>query len=161
MRHDEVPEASTLLLRTHEPGQAAAALGMLDRCLGGIRPIPPTGVRVVTLSDVSSDGSQAPAAACLLIHRLGEPSAWVPAFAVDVPFRRRGLGRRLLADLCRALRADGARELFVRITGDCPGPATWLAAHGFTAATGPPPGRHNIAATRQDGSLRHWLVSEL
>ncbi len=55
--------------------------------------------------------------------------------AVRASLRRRGLGRRLLAEVADALRADGAERLLAR-PADAQGPAAALLARaGFAATT--------------------------
>ena len=159
MARYEVPTPSTLLLRVVTPERAAAALRMLDEALPGS---PPSGnFQVATLSDVSSDSSSAPLAACLVGHESGAPTAWIARFAVSVPFRRRGLGRRLLVDLSRALQAAGAQSLWVHAS-DGPATRALLASGGFVIL--PAPGAPPLPAdlpSGQDEPEAVWWVREL
>ncbi|MBO4210344.1 GNAT family N-acetyltransferase [Micromonospora echinofusca] len=159
----EVPDRSTLLLRVREPQHATVALTMLHRCLGGSAdPGELPGARICTLSDVSSDGRLAPAAAGVLLRHPGEPAAWLAGVAVDLPFRRRGLGRRLLQEICTMLRGEGTERLFVRIPPERSVMIVWLVGQGFRVSpTQPPPDLPSMAATRVDAASGRWLVREL
>jgi ribosomal protein S18 acetylase RimI-like enzyme len=55
--------------------------------------------------------------------------------AVRAGLRRRGLGRRLLAEVADALRADGAERLLARLEGAHGPAAALLARAGFVATT--------------------------
>ncbi|MFU8872851.1 GNAT family N-acetyltransferase [Micromonospora sp. SL4-19] len=159
MAQYEVPTPSTLLLRMVGPERAAAALRMLDECLPAA--VAPTAgdFRVATLSDVSSDTSMAPLAACVVHHQLIEPAAWIARFAVSLPFRRRGLGRRLLAELSRALQAEGAQRLWIRASDKHPAVHALLAGTGFVVCTADPIGEFpaGLRASEDDPEAAWWV----
>jgi GNAT superfamily N-acetyltransferase len=72
-----------------------------------------------------------------------EGAGWVElcGIAVRAGLRRRGLGRRLLAEVADALRADGAERLLAGCA-DAHSPATALLAYaGFVATAGTDVGR--------------------
>lgn len=138
MAQYEVPTPSTLLLRMVRPERAAAALGMLHES-DPVPEVPAVGsFRVATLSDVSSDSSMPPLAACVVYHESGDPAAWMSRFAVSIPFRRRGLGRRLLAELSRALQAEGAQRLWTPVSVGHPAAYALLAGAGFVVCQAQP-----------------------
>jgi GNAT superfamily N-acetyltransferase len=56
-------------------------------------------------------------------------------FAVRAGLRRRGLGRRLVAEVADALRSESAARLVVRLEGDDGPAAVLLAREGFAATT--------------------------
>jgi ribosomal protein S18 acetylase RimI-like enzyme len=121
------------------PERAAAALRMLYES-DPATDVPAVGeFRVATLSDVSSDSSMVPLAACVVYHQPGEPTAWMTRFVVSIPFRRRGLGRRLLAELSMALQAEGAQRLWTHASGDHPAVYALLAGAGFVICEAEPP----------------------
>jgi GNAT superfamily N-acetyltransferase len=158
MARYEVPTPSTLLLRMVAPEHAGAARRMLDEAA----PVPREAFRIATLADVSSDSSMAPLAAAVVHHRPGEPTAWIARLVVSMPFRRRGLGRRLLADISRALQAEGAQRLWIQAGDGDPAVRALLAGAGFVtgAAAGPaavPPG----SGSGEDDPRSVWWLREL
>ncbi|PZG17563.1 hypothetical protein C1I95_15265 [Micromonospora craterilacus] len=159
MAQYEVPTPNTLLLRMVRPERAAAALRMLQESFPATGPPAVDDFRVATLSDVSSDSSMAPLAACVVHHRLGEPTAWMSRFAVSVPFRRRGLGRRLLAELSRALQAEGAQRLWVQASDGCPAVRALLTGAGFVIWSVEPNGLFpaGLGAGEDDPEVAWWV----
>ncbi|MEU5727251.1 GNAT family N-acetyltransferase [Micromonospora sp. NPDC047738] len=161
MAQYEVPTPSTLLLRMVRPEQAAAALRMLHES-DPASEVPAVGFRVATLSDVSSDPSVAPLAACVVHHQPNDPTAWLGRFAVSVPFRRRGLGRRLLAELSRVLQAEGAQRLWVHLGADQPAVRALLAGAGFVVCQVEPTAVFPAGlAASEDDPEAGWWVREL
>ncbi|MCC5581987.1 GNAT family N-acetyltransferase [Microtetraspora sp. AC03309] len=73
--------------------------------------VSPARCRMYVLADIGRPAASPPLAAALVETERTGRLAWIRALAVAEPFRRRGLGRRLLADLLTELRADGVREV--------------------------------------------------
>lgn len=162
MAQYEVPTPSTLLLRMVQPERAAAASRMLYEVDAATDVKAVGSFRVATLSDVSSDSSVAPLAACIVYHQRNEPTAWMARFAVSLPFRRRGLGRRLLAELSRALQAEGAQRLWTRTSTDHPAVAALLLGAGFVACQAEPTVVFPAGfPAREDDPEAAWWAREL
>ncbi|MEU6428168.1 GNAT family N-acetyltransferase [Microbispora sp. NPDC046973] len=129
----------TLLLRevpAHPGAPGARIIGpSLEKVL---REAPASRCRLYVLTDLAHPAAAAPLAAALL--ETGAPRhvprpALLHALAVAVPYRGRGLGRRLLDDLLMELRADGVRAVrFLPGPGD-DGLRALLESAGFSTGS--------------------------
>lgn len=129
-----VPTPTTLLLREIDPGGAATALAMLGVPPAGPEPAA-TVSRVFTLADVSSGPLLTPPAACLVHCGPDVSEAWIDRFVVALPFRRRGLGRRLFGEVCTLLRGEATRRLLVPVPHGHEWLAVSLRSQGFGPCT--------------------------
>ncbi|MER7504784.1 GNAT family N-acetyltransferase [Nonomuraea pusilla] len=150
------PGSSTLLLREVPAHLGAAPALLRSPLLVALREVPAARCRLYVLADVAAPAAAPPVAAALV--EVGEPasgrSALLRALAVEPGHRRRGLGRRLLADVLTELRADGVRALRCRAD---PGLAGLLERAGFTVTS-------HAASEYDVPDIRHralWLVREL
>jgi GNAT superfamily N-acetyltransferase len=105
-RADDAAAIASLLTQLGYPTHAAEVPLRLARFTAG---------GVGTLLVAESDGEVAAIAALEITHPVHHPDpvAHVSAFVVGTAFRRRGLGRRLLAEVERAARAAGCRRIVV------------------------------------------------
>ena len=117
MADHDTPTPNTLLFRVLAVDRAAAALRLLDGSGPGLD-VEVGPLWVFTLADVACGVDTMPIAACVVSHVRGSPDAWIGRFVVALPFRRRGLGRRLLADSSTALRAEGVRRVYIGVCAD-------------------------------------------
>ncbi|MEU6413103.1 GNAT family N-acetyltransferase [Microbispora sp. NPDC046933] len=117
----------------HAGAPGARIIGpALERAL---RETPAARCRLYVLTDLARPAAAAPLAAALL--ETGAPRhvprwALLHALAVAVPYRRRGLGRRLLDDLLMELRADGVRAVWFLPGPRDDGVRDLLKSAGFT-----------------------------
>lgn len=158
MAHYDIPTPNTLLFRMLPAEHAAAALLLLDT-FAPASPALPAPVTLCTLADVTSGPEAAPVAACAVAHDPGSQQAWVDRLVVAVPFRGRGLGRRLVADTATALRAKGVRRVFIRDPGDRL--VRTLRRAGVICDAGPTGPWWDSSAPSEDDRAWSWLACDL
>ncbi|HEX6870379.1 MAG TPA: GNAT family N-acetyltransferase, partial [Micromonosporaceae bacterium] len=164
----DVPTPSTLLLRGLAPHDSANAQHLLDLYVPDpllehalVRASDRT-QRVFTLADVAASPDATPVAAAVVVTRPDSPGAWLTRFAVDLPLRRRGLGRRLLTELATVLRAEGRRDLVARISAGPDPVLGLLRAGGFVISPriADIPWSQGLP-TGEDGPSWQWWVLQL
>ncbi|GAA3444904.1 GNAT family N-acetyltransferase [Planomonospora venezuelensis] len=173
---------TTLLLREVPAHAGTAGTELLAPALAGaLRETPAARCRMYVLADLAGPAAAPPAAAVLVETESAARRARLRALAVAPPYRRRGFGRRLLADLLTELRADGVRRVHYREDAEDCGVSALLRSAGFTCEEGGPggprqPGAPNPHELRETGGLEVtyqydeaetgplaivWLVREL
>ena len=156
----EILTPGTLLFRVLDVERASAALALLDSWAPGDATVPE--VRwVYTVADVASDPDATPPAACTVAHSAGLVDAWIDRFVVALPFRRRGLGRRLITEAVTALRGEGVQRLFIRTMGDERLFSALLRGSGVTSRTGPCGQWSDTHRRRQDAHSWSWWACGL
>jgi GNAT superfamily N-acetyltransferase len=158
MAQYDIPTPNTLLFRRLAPEDAQGALRLLEISWPAANRLGPAAV--YTLADVTSDPAAAPFAACVVARDPHAPRAWIVWFVVAVPFRGRGLARRLVAETVTALRADGIRRVLVRAT-DPDGLLRLLLRAGVISHAGPPAQWCDQSAPGHDGPAWLWVVCDL
>jgi ribosomal protein S18 acetylase RimI-like enzyme len=118
-------------VRSTSERQAAAML-LAD---SGMPPAPdrgPDGTVLFALWDLAAPAGEA-LVGVAATRPLDAGAVELCGIAIRVGLRRRGLGRRLLAEVADALRADGAQRLLARPAGGQSPAAALLARAGFAA----------------------------
>ena len=158
MAQYDIPTPNTLLFRMFSVDDGVTALRLLDTF--GPAGTLPAQVTLCTLADVSSGSEAAPLAACAVAHDPGSHEAWLDRFVVAVPFRGRGLARRLVSETATALRAQGVRRVYVRSPGDEALLRRLLVA-GVIWNVRPAGPWWDGPSAGEDGSARSWSAYDL